>query len=69
MIWICYDTPATAWFKGEKATAALCDRVRRYGEIGIWLLSEREELREAAHFFRADYVETNGKIKPDWLEV
>lgn len=68
VIWLCYDTPATKWYKGERASVELCERVRKYGEIGIWLLAEKEELREAVLDFRADYVETNGKIKPWWIE-
>ena len=68
VFWICYDTPATRWFRGERACTELCDRVRKYGEIGFWLLAEREELREAICVFRADYVETNGKLKPQWVE-
>ena len=68
VIWVCYDNPQTAWFKGEKATKELCERVHQYGELGIWLLSDREELNEATQIFKANYVETNGRIKPDWLE-
>lgn len=68
IIWICYDTPETAWFKGEKASVNLCERVRKYGEIGIWLLSRREELATAVLEFHADYVETNGRIKPNWVK-
>lgn len=69
VIWVCYNNPKTAWFKGEKATEALCERVRQYGGLGIWLLSEREELEEAVQILKADYVETNGQIKPDWLNA
>ena len=68
VIWLCYDTPATKWYMGERAGVALCDRVRKYGEIGIWLLAEKEELREAVLDFKADYVETNGKLKPWWVD-
>lgn len=68
VIWLCYDTPATKWYKGERASVELCERVRKYGEIGIWLLAEREELREAIVDFKADYVETNGKLKPWWID-
>ena len=68
VIWLCYDTPVTKWYKGERASAELCERVRKYGEIGIWLLAEREELCEAVLDFKADYVETNGKLKPWWVE-
>ena len=68
VIWVCFDSPATKWFKGERATVALCDRARKYGQLGLWLLSEREELDRAVGEFRADYVETNGKLKPWWIE-
>lgn len=68
VIWLCYDTPATKWYKGERASVELCDRVRKYGEVGIWLLAEREELDIAINKFHADYVETNGKLKPWWIK-
>ena len=68
VIWVCFDSPATKWFKGERATVALCERARKYGQLGLWLLSEREELDRAVGEFRADYVETNGKLKPWWIE-
>jgi hypothetical protein len=67
-VWLCYDTPATQWYQGERATAELCARVRKYGEVGIWLLAEKEELRRAVLEFEADYVETNGKLKPWWVD-
>ena len=68
VIWVCFDSPATKWFKGERASVALCERARKYGQLGLWLLSEREELDRAVGEFRADYVETNGKLKPWWIE-
>ena len=68
VIWLCYDTPATKWYKGERASVELCDRVRKYGEVGIWLLADREELDIAINKFHADYVETNGKLKPWWIK-
>lgn len=68
VIWVCYDLPRLSWFKGERASAELCERVRKYGKLGIWILSTREELESAAVNFKADYVETNGRIKPEWLK-
>ena len=41
--------------------------VRKYGKLGIWIISTREELENAVINFKADYVETNGRIKPDWI--
>ena len=66
VIWVCYDTPETGWFKGQRASAALCERVRMYGQLGLWLLSRREELTCAVMEYNADYVETNGKLKLIW---
>lgn len=63
VIWVCYPSPETGWFKGLRASADLCGRVRKYGRLGLWLLSRQEELAEAQEY-GADYVETNGKLKP-----
>ena len=68
-VWVCYDLPHLSWFKGEKASVELCERVRKYGKLGIWILSTREELEDAVVNLGADFVETNGKIKPEWLKV
>ena len=67
IIWICYDNLQTAWFKGTKASLNLCNKVRKYGKIGIWLISKPEELEKAINDFRADYIETNGIIKPSCI--
>ena len=64
VIWVCYDTPETEWFKGERASLVLCESVRKYGQLGLWLLSEPEDLDRAVKEFRADYIETDGKLKP-----
>jgi len=66
-IWICFDNEMTQWFKGSKATRELCDRARKYGEIGIWILSKHEELDPAINEYGADVIETTGHIKPEWL--
>ena len=67
IIWVCYDNRMTQWFKGPKATAELCDFVRRYGEVGVWILSEKEELECAIKVCRADVIETTGHLKPEWV--
>lgn len=66
-IWVCYDNELTQWFKGPKATAELCDFVRGYGEVGVWILSKREELERAVLECHADIIETTGHLKPEWL--
>lgn len=68
VIWICFGAPVSFWYEGERASVELCDMARKYGEIGLWLLSEREELEKAMNVFHADYVETNGSLKPSLVE-
>ncbi len=66
-VWVCYDNDMTKWFKGTKASIEVCDCVRRYGELGIWILSKREELKDTIDDFGAEVIETTGHIKPQWL--
>ncbi|MGI6260910.1 MAG: glycerophosphodiester phosphodiesterase [Acutalibacteraceae bacterium] len=68
-LWVPYDNPSTAWFKGRKADAEFCRELHRYGKVGIWLISEVEELRVAVNEFCADIIETNGTLKPDALKL
>ena len=66
-IWVCYDNEMTSWFKGTKATREVCSFVRQYGELGVWILSKREELEVAVRELDAEIIETTGHIKPEWL--
>ena len=65
-IWIRYDNKTTSWSKYPFATPELCDKIRQFGKVGIWILSEAEELRKAVTDFKADAIETTGSIKP-WM--
>ena len=67
IIWVCYDNELTGWFKGPKANAELCDFVRTYGEVGVWILSKKEELIRAVTECHADIIETTGHVKPEWV--
>lgn len=64
-IWIPYPNRITEWVKVPRATAEYCAAVKRYGSLGIWLLTKPEELEEAALVFGADIIETDGSLKPD----
>ena len=68
VIWVCYDNEMTGWFKGPKANAELCDFVRAYGEVGVWILSKKEELARAILECHADIIETTGHLKPEWVD-
>ena len=63
-IWVPYDNEATAWAKARRADAEYCRELHQYGEVGIWLISEPEELHMARDVFGADVIETNGTLKP-----
>lgn len=66
-IWVCFPNEMTGWFKGTKATPEVCKFVRQYGELGVWILSKREELEVAVRDLDAEIIETTGHIKPEWL--
>lgn len=63
-IWLPLACPATSWAGVAKADESLCETVRQYGKLGLWILENAEELEQARRF-RADIVETPGQIKPD----
>ena len=67
-VWVCFDNDMTKWFQGSKASAELCEFVNGYGELGVWILSKKEELAPAICDFKAQIIETTGHIKPEWLE-
>ena len=67
-VWVCFDNDMTKWFKGSKANTELCKFVNGYGELGIWILSKRDELDPAIRDFNAEIIETTGHIKPEWLK-
>ena len=62
-VWLALDTPLTWWVKIPKADAQLCQMVKKYGRLGLWLLNSEEELAQAKALW-ADIIETNGVLKP-----
>ena len=65
-IWIRFDNKMTAWCKFPPATPELCDKIRQYGEVGVWILSTEEEFDIAVTELKADSIETTGGVKP-WM--
>ena len=68
-IWIPYENRLTAWCKERKADAEFCADLHRRGKVGIWVISETDELRTAVREYGADIIETNGTLKPGALEL
>lgn len=64
-IWTCYPGPATEWYKGERATPELCEELRSYGEVGVWLLTDICQLADAICNLKANAVETDGSLVPE----
>ena len=67
-IWVCFDNEMTTWFNGTKANKDVCKLVKKYGKMGVWILSKREELTPAIVDFDAYIIETTGHIKPEWIK-
>ena len=62
-VWLPVKSPETAWVTVPTADEALCKTVKRYANLGLWILSTSEQL-EQAEAFQADIIETAGQIKP-----
>jgi len=62
-VWLPFRNKHTSWVKVPFAEQELCALVKEYAKLGIWLLSEYDEL-EKVEQLRADIVETNGQLKP-----
>jgi glycerophosphoryl diester phosphodiesterase len=67
-IWIRYNNKMTAWNKNPHATPELCERIRKYGDVGVWILSEEKELDLCVTELYADVIETTGHVKPFMLD-
>jgi len=63
-VWLAYPCRRTDWVKVPRADEALCALVKRYADLGVWILAEEEERRVARDVFRCDVIETTGSLKP-----
>ncbi len=63
-IWLPIESSATDWVKLPRADDDLCRTVKKYGKLGIWIISDIDELEKARNF-GADIIETQGRIKPE----
>lgn len=62
-VWLCLPSPATSWVKVPKADRDLCNTVKKYGSLGLWILENEEQL-SLAEEYGADVIETPGQLKP-----
>ncbi|MBR4960225.1 MAG: glycerophosphodiester phosphodiesterase family protein [Clostridia bacterium] len=66
--WLRYDNAITAWCKNPPVSEQMAAMVKTYGGLGVWLLTETEELIDAVTRYGADIIETDGRLKPDAAE-
>ena len=63
-VWLPYKCKKTSWVTVEFANEILASLVKRYARLGVWILSEPDQL-EGAKKLGSDVIETNGELKPD----
>lgn len=63
-VWLPYDNGYTAFSPLAKADTALCELVKKYARLGIWLITDEGELDTSVNLFGASVIETNGVLKP-----
>ena len=66
-LWARFDNAMTSWSALPPATPELCEKIRPFGEVGVWILSTEEELERAVTDLSPDVIETTGSIKPYML--
>lgn len=60
--WLPYPNQHTEYANVPYITAELAAEVKKYGSLGVWLLTKQSELKEVEEL-GADIVETNGALK------
>ena len=63
-VWLRFDNERTHWNTTPPVDARLSALARRYGRLGVWLLTEPEELEDAVGRYHAAVVETDGTLNP-----
>lgn len=67
-IWLPYQNASTTWVKIPFVNKESAELTKRYGKLGIWLLSEESELKDAEEL-GADIIETVGTLKPSYKKA
>ena len=62
-VWIPVENELTSWVKIPTATKELCDLVKRYARLGLWIMETEQQLAQAIAF-GAEIIETTGALKP-----
>lgn len=62
-IWLPYQNASTTWVQVPFVDKELAELTKKYGKLGVWILSEEAELKDAEEL-GADIIETVGTLKP-----
>lgn len=63
IVWLPMASQLTSWVKVPLATPERCAMVKKYAQLGLWILETREQAAQAA-LLGADIIETTGSVKP-----
>ncbi len=63
-VWLPYRSPNTLWVKVPFADEAMCEMVKKYARLGLWILYRDGEFEDAMAKFAPDIIETDGRVKP-----
>lgn len=63
-VWLPYECENTSWVTVPFADEKLAALVKKYANLGIWLITDYQCFYDAAERLTPDIVETDGTIKP-----
>lgn len=63
-VWVPFESPATSWVSVPFASKTLCDTIRKYAKLGLWIINSEDDFEKCMAEFAPDMIETNGTVKP-----
>lgn len=63
-VWMRYDNAATSWNTTPPVNRESAEKIHKIGKLGVWIIREESELRDAVNLYGADVIETDGTLKP-----
>lgn len=64
IVWAPYECKRTSWVKVSFASKKLCELIKHYALLGIWIITDDNDYHIVCEEFSPDYIETDGTIKP-----
>ena len=63
-VWMRFDNAATSWNTTPPVNKESAAKIHEIGKLGVWIIREKSELRDAVDLYGADIIETDGTLKP-----